>query len=47
MTTLPDSNRTMRITNLTNELSALTTNIARDNSINYIRMQFYLWCGEI
>ncbi len=45
MTTIPDSSRKMRISNLTLELSALTTNIARDNSMDYIRMQFYYMYG--
>jgi hypothetical protein len=46
MTNIVDNWRNKRITQLTDELTALTTNIAPDNSMDYIRMQFYFMFGD-
>ena len=45
MTSPIDHWRDIRINSITNELSALTTNIAKDTSMDYIRMQFYYMFG--
>jgi hypothetical protein len=45
MTTPPDSWRARRITQLSSELTALTTNIAVGNSMDYIQQQFYYMYG--